>query len=44
MTDQHGGTKQLVGLRDDHHDRMACSGTRSVDNLVPVGFRDNKNA
>ena len=28
FTDQHGGKKQLVGLRDDHHDRMTCSGTR----------------
>ena len=30
LIDQHGGKKQLAGLRDDHHDRMTCSGTRHL--------------
>ena len=39
LIDRHGGKTQLVGLCDDHHDRM----TRSGDSLVPVDLRDNKN-
>ena len=34
LIDQHGGKKKLVGLRDDHHDRMTCLGTRHLDLLT----------
>ena len=40
LIDQHGGKKQVIDLRDDHHDRYATS----AESLVPVGLRNNKNA
>ena len=30
VTDQHGGKKAAWGNREDHHDRMTCSGTRHL--------------
>ena len=30
LTDQHGGKTRLLGLSDDHHDRMRCSSKRHL--------------